>query len=120
VGRRVACVFPHTRYGVSVRDVVAHGGVCGVTGPDYILTITCGACPVQYQGHLHDGRAWYFRARSGGWALRVSVEPMPEIADSVVVEPIFAEGDDPFGGWMPHAVADPLIRALLTLAEGDP
>lgn len=38
-------------------------------------TLTCGACPVQYEGQLLDGRHFYFRYRWGRATLGIGATP---------------------------------------------
>lgn len=54
-----------------------------------------------------DGRAFYFRARGGGWSFHLGATVAEAIAAGAV-----AEGEDRYGGFMPYEVAEALILAL--------
>jgi len=75
----------------------------------------CTGCPVEAEGRLADGRPWYFRARSGGWALSIGG---PDDEDAVC-KPTVAQGDDPFWGWMPAKHAAALIHAQLDVVADE-
>ncbi len=75
-----------------------------------LIEQTCGACPVQFEGELSDGRCFYFRARGGGWTFHIAAT----VGEAIATPPV-AEGEDRHGGFMPAAVAESLILALATL-----
>lgn len=61
-------------------------------------------CPTQAEGHLEDGRPYYFRARGGVWSLRISRHRGPADfllwEDDNPLEEVFASGEDDTGGAM--------------------
>lgn len=75
------------------------------------LTMTCAACPLQYEGELWDGRRLYFRYRFG-WA-RLGVGPDDEAArrdeDAAGVQ----VGDELDGSMSPELFGAVFFRLLL-------
>lgn len=76
---------------------------------------TCKGCPVQAEGHLGDGRAWYFRARGGEWYLTVADRGKE-------VDHMFAGHDaygfDPWSGYMPAEKAAQIINGMIGVYDG--
>lgn len=79
-----------------------------------IFRMTCDACPTQAEGRTSDGRAFYFRYRSGRWTLRVS-RPGGDVWQAVKGE-IIAEGErgDGLGGWMDEDDVRAIVSEHLT------
>lgn len=79
---------------------------------------TCCGWPVQAEGRLRDGRAWYFRERHGEWRFDVMKVPnVPHDHTSWDVWTTVARGDCIWDGDMPAEVAAGLIHAYATLAD---
>jgi len=68
---------------------------------------TCGSCPTQWEGDLHDGRRFYFRYRHGVARLGVGVDDAEAIEDSRGTYLTYRE--DPYDG----QVTDEQFRALM-------
>lgn len=83
------------------------------------MKCTCGACPVQYEGKLEDGKFFYFRARWDEWDFGVGDSRDEAVTQSMLIEPTgFARtgevGDGDFSAsWMGHAEAERIIHACV-------
>lgn len=84
-----------------------------ISGDGIDLAITCDACPVQIAGTV-DGMHLYFRARSGEWRCAIAASEGAALEAGRFAPPdvalYYADGDDPSGGWMPHADAWRIVR----------
>ena len=67
-----------------------------------------GSMPNQAEGTVH-GKPFYFRARHGGWSLRVA----PPGGDPVVYGEVVANGEDPSAGWWEEKEARDFLTGLL-------
>ena len=63
------------------------------------LTMTCGACPSQWEGDFLDGRTFYIRYRWGGLSVRISDNVSDNYDDAVGGKEILylKHGDDMHG-----------------------
>lgn len=79
----------------------------------FIVERLGGHCPAQADGHLDDGRPFYFGARGGDWSIFIGPQGAATDGDWVgLAEYLFAVGDDPTGGRM----TEDQIRATLEMA----
>ncbi len=51
------------------------------------MKCTCGACPVQYEGKLTNGRYFYFRARWGEWSFAVADSHDAAVTQAMLIDP---------------------------------
>jgi len=78
----------------------------------YTIDYIGGMAPTQAEGTLSDGRKFYFRARHGGWSLRVSTSPTNF---DYLYSPCIAEGvDKTHGGMSNQSVIEILDQYLPT------
>lgn len=69
-------------------------------------TLTCGACPTQYEGTLHDGRCFYFRYRGGIASLGIGDSAAAAVADPNTVE-------DRIGDYLDGSMTEPEFREVM-------
>lgn len=79
------------------------------------MRCTCGACPVQYQGTLENGKHFYFRARWGEWSFAVGDSFDEAVTQSMLIAPTEFQQRGETGGefdasWMELAEAERIIR----------
>lgn len=67
--------------------------------------LTCGACPVQYEGTIGT-KYWYFRSRHSYWYFAVADTK----DEAVLQEGWFLDGEIKDASWIPHKTAVELIR----------
>lgn len=76
-------------------------------GREVLLTLTCAACPTQYDVLLTDGRQLYFRYRFAHWQLHLDGPAGPSVGARL--------DRDYYDGWLD----DDEVRAILTNAIPD-
>lgn len=74
--------------------------------------MTCSMMPNQFEG-IADGRAFYFRARWGGWYLRIA-QPGYGQDDIFDHGETVAEGEDDQAGWWEEPEARAALARALT------
>ena len=80
----------------------------------YVITECGGHCPTQALGMTSEGRPFYFRARGGGWALRVGEPGWPlEYVDWPGEGALAGEGSDPSFGYMERPAVEAILGGLL-------
>ena len=79
--------------------------------------LTCEACPTQAEGRTTDGRAFYFRHRSGYWTLSVS-EPGGTVWDAAEneVDGINVAEGQCENGWMDEGDVRAIVGEHLDVA----
>jgi len=73
-----------------------------------IATNNFGQMPNQAFGEL-EGKPFYFRARHGGWCLRVAEKGADPVADGVVI----AHGENELAGWWDEGDARKFLEIVL-------
>lgn len=61
---------------------------------------TCNGCPTQWEGHVEDGRMFYFRYRGGICTLKMSKVPTDDVLNAMDVELHFENRDNKWDGIM--------------------
>lgn len=74
---------------------------------------TCGACPEQYEGTLQDGRAFYFRYRSGRAELGIGVDLIEAVMATLAHTRARVVGDSSQGMFDSEAQRDRVFAELL-------
>lgn len=79
------------------------------------MTCTCGACPVQYQGRLENGKNFYFRSRWSEWSFALGDTFDDAVTQSMLIEPTefqrTGETDGEFSAsWMETDEAERIIQ----------
>lgn len=79
--------------------------------------LTCSSAPVQAEGTIRDGRAYYFRARHSTIRLSVgdTIDDAVEGVGPTVYLTIDSSGEHP-ASWMPPELAEPLAEWMATVA----
>lgn len=96
-----------------------HRSVAAVLGDDLVrfAQVTCEATPVQVEGRLRDGRAFYFRYRFGRAVLGVG-DMIPDAVEQAMtagLAPVVEYGDNNLRGWLDDDELRDLFAQLVAM-----